>query len=104
MLTKQEEDFIEYWEQNRMRKKRVFRQLAVGLPFGVFLAAAIFINFFSGWYKRADMMLHTQSSLVLILLVAALLIVVFVTVFSARHKWEMNEQHYNELLARKDQL
>ena len=101
MLTKEEESFIEYWEKNRISKKRVFRQLSVGLPLGVFLAAAIFINFFSGWYKRADMMLHSQSSLVLVLLVAALLIVIFVTVFSVRHKWEMNEQYYNELLSRK---
>lgn len=103
MLTKQEEDFIEYWEKNRMRKKRISRQLAVGLPLGVFLAVAIFINFFSGWYKRADMMLHAQSSLVLVILGAILLIVVFVTIFSAHHKWEMNEQHYKELLSRKDQ-
>jgi hypothetical protein len=104
-LSREEEGFIEYWEQNRIRKKRVFRQLGLGLPLGVMLVVAIFVNFFSGWYKRADMELHSggQSSLILVLLIAALLIVAFVVIFSVRHKWEMNEQYYKELLARKDQ-
>jgi uncharacterized BrkB/YihY/UPF0761 family membrane protein len=104
MLTGEEEGFIKYWEQNRLRKKRIFRQLGLGLPLGVMLVVAIFVNFFSGWYKRADMELHSeQSSLILVLLVAALLIVAFVVIFSVRHKWEMNEQYYKELLARRDQ-
>jgi hypothetical protein len=33
--------------------------------------------------------------------IAALLIVVFTAVFSARHKWDMDEQRYRELLAKK---
>ncbi len=101
MLNRHEEEFIRYWEQNRLRKKKLFRQLAVGLPMAVFLVIAIFINFFSGWYKRADMVLHTDPSLVLVLLVAGMLIVVFVVIFAARHKWDMNEQRYNELLSKK---
>jgi peptidoglycan/LPS O-acetylase OafA/YrhL len=100
MLTEEEKRFIEYWEQNRLRRKKIWRQRAVGLPFGALLAIAICVNFFSGWYKRADLMLRTDPSLVLVLLVAILLIVVFIVVFSARHKWDMNEQHYRELLAR----
>ena len=100
MLTKEEEKFIEYWKQNRLHRKKIWRQLAVGLPFGALLAIAICVNFFSGWYKRADLILHTDPSLVLVLLAAIILIVVFIVVFSARHKWEMNEQHYRELLAR----
>lgn len=104
MLTKEETSFIEYWEQNRLRKKQVWRQLSVGLPLAVLLVIAIFVNFFSGWYKRAEMTLRTENpSLILVLLVAALLIVVFVVVFSARHKWDMNEQRYRELLSRKSQ-
>jgi membrane protein YdbS with pleckstrin-like domain len=104
MLTEEERRFIEYWEQNRLRKKKIWRQLAVGLPFGVVLAITIAINFFSGWYKKADIMLHTDPSLVLILLVGILLIVAFVVIFSAKHNWDMNEQHYRELLARNKTL
>jgi membrane protein YdbS with pleckstrin-like domain len=102
MLTAEDKKFIEYWEQNRLRRKKIFGQLAIGLPSAVLLAIAICINFFSGWYKRADLMLHTDPSLVLVLLIAILLIVVFVVVFSAKHKWDMNEQHYHELLSRKE--
>jgi membrane protein YdbS with pleckstrin-like domain len=102
MLSPREEGFIEYWEQNRLKKKKVFRQLSLGLPLGVLLVSAIFVNFFSGWYGRAMMALKSEeASLILVLLGAAILIVVFVVVFSIRHKWEMNEQYYRELLARK---
>lgn len=102
MLTTDEKKFIEYWEANRLRKKKVWRQLSVGLPMASLLVIAIAANFFSGWYKRADMEIRADSSIVLVLLIAAILIVVFITVFSARHKWDMNEQHYRELLSRKE--
>jgi membrane protein YdbS with pleckstrin-like domain len=102
MLTPDEERFIEYWAANRLDKKRVLKQLYVGLPFASQLVIAIVINFFSGWHKQADMNFRSESSsLVLVLIVACILIVVFTTVFSVRHKWDMNEQHYKELLARK---
>lgn len=104
MLTEEEKGFIGYWENNRLRKKKVWRQLSLGLPLGVVLVIAIFANLFSGWYRRADMeMKQEDSSLVLVLLAAALLIVVFVVVFSARHRWDINEQRYRELLSRRDE-
>ena len=102
MLTEQEKEFIDYWEKNRLRRKRFATQLTLGLPFGVLFVILIFINFFSGWYKRAAMILNTESSLFLVLLAAALLIVVFVAIFTARHKWDINEQRYRELLSKKD--
>lgn len=102
MLTEEEKRFIEYWEQNRQRRKRVFRQLSVGLPLGVVMVMFIFINFFSGWYKRADMKLRTEPSLIPVLIGGALLVVVFITVFSTYHKWDINEQRYRELIAKKD--
>lgn len=43
-----------------------------------------------------------EPTLILVLVAAALLIVIFVVIFSARHRWDMNEQHYKELLSRKD--
>jgi predicted PurR-regulated permease PerM len=77
--------------------------MAIGLPLGVVMVIAIFLNFFSGWYKRAEMVMRReQSSLILILLLAAVLIVVFVVVFSARHRWEINEQQYRELLKKRN--
>jgi amino acid transporter len=109
MLTDEEKRFMVYWEANRLRRKRGFRQLAVGLPLAVVLAATIFINFFSGllWYKKADVELRSQSqesqgTLILVVIIAMLAIVVFITVFSVRHKWEIHEQRYQELLAKRD--
>ena len=106
MLTKDEREFVAYWEANRLRKKKVFNQLALGLPLAVLLVIAIFVNFFSSWYKRAEMarneaVMQNQSSLVLVLIVAALLIVIFVVIFSVKHKWDINEQRYRELVSRK---
>jgi membrane protein YdbS with pleckstrin-like domain len=102
MLTPEEKNFINYWEMNRNRKKRVLWQLAAGLPLGVFLALAICVNYFSGWYQRAAMEIKINTSGVLVVLIALVLVIVFVAVFSARHKWEMNEQRYKELMAKKD--
>jgi len=101
MLTPDEEKFIEYWEANRLSRKKVLKQLYVGLPFAALLVIAIVVNFLSGWYKRADMVIRSNSSLVLVVVIAGIAIVVFTTVFSVRHKWEMNEQIYRELLAKK---
>lgn len=102
MLTSEENKFIEYWEESRLEKKKILRHLSVGLPMAVVLIIAIFINFFSGWFKKADMVLHRESSsLIIILIVAALLIVVFIVIFSARHRWDMNEQTYRQLINKK---
>ena len=102
MLTEDEQRFIDYWEEKRLNRKRFLKQLLVGLPLGVIFVVAIFANFLSGWYKRAQMVWNTDLSLVPVLLCAAILITGFIAVFSARHKWEMNEQRYRELLSKKD--
>ncbi len=104
MLTKHETDFISYWEKNRLVKKKVLRQIYVGLPLADILVVAIFANMLAGWYGRAHMvMFRENASLIVILLVAALSIVVFIVIFSARHRWDMNEQRYRELLSRKEE-
>jgi FtsH-binding integral membrane protein len=103
MLSQNEKDFVDYWEHNRIRKKKVLKQLYVGLPLGVLIVAAIFINFFSGWDKRAQMIINTDPSLILVVIIASLLIVVFIAIFSVRHNWDLNEQRYKELLARRDE-
>jgi protein-S-isoprenylcysteine O-methyltransferase Ste14 len=102
MLNEQEKGFIDYWEQNRLRKKRLLWQLAAGLPLGALLAGTIFLNYFSGWHKRAEMKLWANSSGSLVVIIALLLIIIFVVIFSSRHRWEMNEQRYKELVAKKD--
>ncbi|MER3497604.1 MAG: hypothetical protein C4308_02660 [Chitinophagaceae bacterium] len=104
MLTEEEKRFLDYWEHNRLYKKKVIKQLSVGLPLGVALALAIFVNVFSGWDKRAQMLINAEPSLVLIMVVAAVLIIIFIVVFSVKHNWDLNEQRYRELLARRNNL
>ena len=98
MLTKEEEAFLLYWEKNRSRQKKLFRQFLVGIPIGLLFVIPIVINFSSGWYKRANMEANSQDFNPIVLLIALLLIVGFVAIFWQRHKWDQYEQHYRELL------
>jgi len=102
MLNDEEKDFIAFWEANRGRKKVFIRYFQYGLPMGVAIGGGILINLFSGWDKRATMVANTDPSLILILLIALILIVIFMSVFTFRHRWDINEQRYRELLSKRD--
>jgi len=102
MLTKQEEAFIRYWEENRSRQKKVFRQFLVGIPVGLAFAIPIVVNFASGWdVQVATSGVSSQKSLVMVLMVALLLIVGFIAIFYQKYKWDQYEQRYRELLSRR---
>jgi len=103
MLTQQEKDFIDYWQRNRDKQKRTFRQLLIGIPIGLLFAIPICINFFSGWYKRASMMSNTTDFNPIVLVIAMIVIISFVAIFSKRHQWDMREQQYRELLSKQSQ-
>lgn len=90
-----------WWEENRHRKKKVWRQLSVGLPLGVAFAAAILANIYSEWNPAGSFLKHNGQRLVVVL-AAVLLIVVFIVIFSAWHRWDMNEQQYKELQVKKE--
>src|SRR5437764_137983 len=100
MLTEQERRFMQYWQEQRLRKRQFLRKVSIGLPIGVLVAVALMVNFLSGWYKKADMEIHSDTSIIIVVLIAAIGIVVFFTIFSARHQWDQNEQRYLELLSK----
>ena len=102
MLNQEENSFIEYWGQNRLRKKKLLWQLATGMPLGSLLAGAVLVNYFSGWHHRAEMELSIDSSALIVVLIALILTVIFIVVFSSHHRWEMNEQRYKELLEKRE--
>ena len=104
VLSDQEEAFIAYWAANRKKQKRTFRQFLLGIPLALLFVIPITLNFFSGWYKRATMIRDTQDFNPGVLLLALILIVVFIAIFSRKFKWEQNERRYIELLARKERL
>lgn len=103
MLSPKEEAFLAWWEANRNRQKKLVYQLLVGLPFGLLVGVLIIANFFSGWYKRADMIANSGFNPV-ILYLAALLIAIFFAVFSKKFQWDQQEQRYKELMAKKQKL
>lgn len=74
--------------------------MSYGLPLGLLISSAVLLNYFSGWYTRATMVANGQST-PLVLILGAILITVFCTVFYQRHRWDMNEQRYLELLYKK---
>src|SRR3954453_16585219 len=104
MLTDQEEAFIKYWAASRDKQKRTFRQFLLGIPLALLFVIPITLNFFSGWYKRATMVRATPDFNPGVLLLALILIVVFIAIFSRKFKWEQNERHYIELLAKKERF
>jgi hypothetical protein len=103
MLTREEEKFLDYWADQRLRKKQFLRKVSIGLPLGGFILLGTMVSLLSGWYQRADMVLHEYSSLIIVIMIAGLGIVVFITMFSVRHKWDQNELYYHELLRKKRQ-
>jgi cytochrome c biogenesis protein CcdA len=101
MLTAQEEQFIAYWEKERTKKKSLFKY-SLGLPLGVLVIALLFVNIMSGWDKRATAVLKSNTSYILVIVLASIGIVVFFVIFSSRFQWEQREQQYKELLAKKE--
>lgn len=101
-MTREETDFIRYWAANRLRRKKVSRQLLVGIPAGLLITVPIVINLASGWYKRATMEANSSDFNPLVLIVALLIIVAFSAIFWQRHQWDQYEQRYLELMIKLD--
>lgn len=102
MLSSNDEAFLQYWEKNRSKEKKVMRQLLVGMPLGLLISGGIMFSLDLGWYSRANMVASSQTN-PYILLIAVLAIAIFTAIFYKKFKWDMNEQHYLELLAKKKQ-
>ena len=100
-MSEEEKGFMLYWEANREKENKTFRQLLIGLPLGLVFTMPILINLFSGWDKRAAMVANAQINPV-VLIIAVLAIASFFAVFNKKHRWDMNEQRYRELLKKSE--
>ena len=85
-----------YWENNREKQRKTYRQFLLGIPIALLFVLPIAVNFFAGWYKRADMVRGGQEFNPGVLLAALLIITGFIAIFSRRFRWDQNEQHYKE--------
>jgi hypothetical protein len=101
MLSKQEKEFMIYWEKNREREKKILRQLFIGLPIGLLISGGIILSLDLNWYPRANMVANASLN-PYILLIAVIAIAIFTAVFYKKYQWDMKEQRYRELLFKKE--
>ena len=100
MLTKMEEEFVEYWQANRLKQKKNTKYFVIGLTAGLAVSLSIFVFIFSGWYQRATMVANTKlNPTVFVIIIIA--ISVFMAYMYRSYNWEQKEQQYLELLAKK---
>jgi hypothetical protein len=95
MLTDEEQNFIKYWEANREKQKKLRNQLFIGLPTGLLFGMPVLLNLFIDWNVQVKVITRGQLN---VMLLAVLIIVTFISVFSIKHKWDLRELHYRELL------
>lgn len=100
MLYKEDEDFVRYWGKNREKQKTSIRPFLVGMSSGFVIGILILITLSSGWYERAEMVANAGLSSVIFLL-AILLLSFFMAFFYRKFRWEMQEQRFQELMAKK---
>ena len=94
-MTDEEKDFMNWWEENRLKEKKVLKQMLIGLPIGFAFGLPILLSvLFRGWYNRMPYISGTQLTMIL---VGILLIIVFYAIFRMYFKWDMREQQYLEL-------
>src|ERR1700739_1449579 len=104
MLTTREEQFIVYWEKAREKENRFLVKLLRGLPMAIIFSLPILLFvfvvmiFFPEWYTKIS---DSSPGMLISAVVAVLCIIVFYAYFRMHYKWEMNEQYYLELKARK---
>lgn len=103
MLSKKEQDFLDYWEKNRIIQKKNTKQFILGLTFGLFIGLSTLMLIFSGWYQRATMVANTRLSPIVFILIVVI-IAVFMAYLNRKFKWERFEQQYLELSAKKKKL
>lgn len=100
MLSKEEEDFIEYWSENRLNEQQWQKQLRGGIAPGIFFTLAVIVMLASGWYKRADIIANNAGS-ILMVSIALIIIVPCFALFHKKQQWDLKEQRYKELCAKK---
>lgn len=102
MITDEEKLFVNYWEKNSGKEKKLFHMLAFGLPIGLVFALPILLSvLFHDWYKN---MVYVSDSEVTIIMIAVMAIAVFYALFRMKFKWEMNDQLYKELKSKERRI
>jgi ABC-type nitrate/sulfonate/bicarbonate transport system permease component len=102
MLTQQEEQFVQYWQQNRNKQKKSFFQFIKGFYRGLAVCLGVISAIALGWNERANMVANAKMS-TLTFIAALILIALFMAWLYHNFTWEMKEQQYLEYLAKNKQ-
>lgn len=102
MVTEQEKAFVEWWKKNRDSNSGLAGLWLKGVRWALIFAGLTVCSFLFDWHKAAGMWArtHVGGGLAVVLLLAGVVTVVFMAVFYKRHKWEMYEQQYREILSK----
>lgn len=100
-MEQDEEQFYQYWLANREKEKHSIRPFFVGLAIGLCMGIAILLVLETGWDERAVMVANSWLSS-FVLLLGILLISVFMAFIYRKFSWEMREQRFRELEAKKN--
>jgi len=104
MLTKEDENFIQYWSAQRLNKKQFMRKASLGMPLATLIFFGLAVSLVAAWFSRkGNPVLQDYSSIIITVMLAGFGIVFFISYFSAQHKWDMNELHYQELVRKKEE-
>jgi hypothetical protein len=107
MLTKDEEKFFAFWEENRELHATAKSKLLRGLPFAglfglpILLFIVVIYIFFPEWYLKIS---KTSPESYLVVFIAVIIFVIFFAFVRMHFKWEMNEQAYKEMKQVKNKL
>jgi membrane protein YdbS with pleckstrin-like domain len=100
MITPQQREFVQYWEQNRemlgTTSSKLLRGLPMALLFGlpILLLIAVVYLFLPDWFYTIS---KTKASTYAVIVLAVFIAVAFFSYVRMHFKWEMNEQLYKEL-------
>ncbi len=96
-----DEQFLDYWTKNSQKQKSSSRAFLIGLSSGFAIGIGVLMAILSGWYPRATMEANSKMSSA-VLFFAILLISVFIAIMYRKFKWEMQEQRFLEIIAKKN--
>jgi hypothetical protein len=97
MLSKEDQDFMYWWQNNSAAERKWERAIRKGLGMGLMLSAPIVLAvLFRGWYKRMPFISGTQ---LLLILAGSMAVSVFYALLKGRMDWESKEERYQQLQA-----
>lgn len=100
MLTKEELNFLKYWEAKRTTEYKSFSTFIKGLSRGLLIGIGILVLLSAGWYQRANMEANTKFNPFLMILIV-IIIAIFIAFIYRQYYWEQNEQRYAEIMTKK---